>query len=118
MRSSSTPSRENIGAPYVHPELLPRGNDELHQLGGACDRLVRRIRQFEPDLVRTRLQSDEDHRFAARVDGRPRLAIHVVVKVSEAWRYRQGSVAVNRQDAQVFGPVLKEDAPQGQLLRN
>src|SRR4030095_11331064 len=87
-------------------------------VAGAWNRFVRRIRQFELDLMRTRLQSDEDHRFAARVDGRPRLAIHVVVEVSEAWRYRHGRVAGQRQGAQVFGPVLDEDAPQGQLLGN
>ena len=93
-------------------------NGELHQLGGPGDRFVCRVRQFELDLVRTGFQSDEDHRFAARVDGRPRLVIHVVVQVSKTWRYRKGGVPKHRQDAQVFGPVLNEDAPLGQLLGN
>ena len=90
------------------PQLLPRGNGELHQLRGPWDRFVCRIRQFDLDLVRTGFQSDEDHRFAARVDDRPRLVIHVVVKVSKPWRYRHSGVPEYRQDAQIFGPVLAD----------
>src|SRR5258706_6743222 len=98
-------------------QLLLR-NRELYDLVGSRDRFVCRIRQFEFDFVRTWFQSDEDDRFTARVDGRPRLVIHVVMQVPKTWRYRKGRVPKHRQDAQVFGPVLDEDAPQGQLLGN
>src|SRR5258706_8816972 len=91
-------------------------HDELHQFGGARDRLVRRIRQFEQHFVRTRGQSDEDHRFAAGIDSGPGLVIHFIVQGANAWRDSEGSVTKHRQNAQVFGPVLNEYASQGQLF--
>jgi len=94
------------------------GNGELHDLRGPRNRPVRRIRQFEFDGVRTRFQSDEDHRFAACVDDRPRLPVDVVVQVSNARRDRQGGASEHRQDTQVFGSLLDEDTPQRQLLGN
>src|SRR6478672_419035 len=93
-------------------------NRELHDLAGPRDRSVRCVRQFELDLVRTGFQSDEDDRFTARVDGRPRLVIDVVMQVSKTWRYGQGRVTEHRQDAQIFGPVLNEDAALDELLGN
>ena len=46
-------------------QLSGRRDRELHNFAAPWDRFVRRIRQFELDLVRARVQSDEDHRFTA-----------------------------------------------------
>ena len=91
---------------------------ELDDLAGPRDRFVRRVRQLQLDGVRTRLQADDDDRFTARVDDRPRLAVHVVVQMSDPWRHAESRVPEHRQYPQVFGAVLDEHAPERQLLRN
>src|SRR4030095_13149238 len=78
-------------------------NRELDDLAGPRDRFVRRVRQLQLDGVRTRLQADEDDLFTARVDDRPRLAVHVVVQMSDPWRHAESRVPEHRQYPQVFG---------------
>ena len=102
-----------IGIEY----LFVLGNGELHDSRGSRKRPVRCVRQFEFHGVWTGFQPDQDHRFAARVDDRPRLPVDVVVQVSNARRDHQGGASEHRKDAQVFGSVLDEDTLQRQLLR-
>jgi len=82
--------------------------------GSVCES----YRQFESHFVRTWGQSYEDHGFSASIDDGPGLVIHVVVQVSNAWRYLQRSLAEHRKNAQVFGPVLDKHASLGQLFGN
>jgi len=98
--------QDNRGIERFLRRLFRSWNCELDEFCRPLDRFVRGIRQFELDLMRTRCHSDEDQRFAARVDDRPRLAIDEVVKVSNTWRDRQGGVSEHRQDAQVFSTIL------------
>lgn len=65
-----------------------------------------------------RSESNEDYCFTTGIDSEPGLVIDVVVQVPDARRHFQCSFSVDRQDAQVFGPVLNEYPPQSQLFGN
>lgn len=66
--------------------------------------------------MRARFQADQDDRFAASVDKVPGGVINGDVDMTDARRHVEGSFAEDRHDAQIFRPVLDEDAPLSQRL--
>jgi hypothetical protein len=66
--------------------------------------------------VRTRFQSDEDYRLGARVDDRPRLAVDVVVQVSEARGLSKGGARHHDLLVEVIEEIVKASVVQLQGL--
>lgn len=112
--SAGTPSATQWRYVSGDRRMSDVGDGERHGL--ASEHSVHGVGQLEEDAVLPGGESDEDHRFAARVDEVPARVVDRDVDMTDARGHRERALAKHRQDAQMLGPVLDEDATLGERL--
>jgi hypothetical protein len=100
---------------YRLKRLFPVRDDEVD--GSLVDRPVRWISKLDQDAMRSRRQALDDQRLAARVHPMLGPVINGEVETSDARRHIERPGPEHRHDAQVLGPILNDDQPAGERIR-